>query len=49
MGKKRMRLFKPTPEQLAALAKGRQNSALYKEGKRLHDENLRRRKGKKKP
>jgi hypothetical protein len=40
MGRKRMRLFKPTAAQLAKLASGRLKSALYRAGKRRHDENL---------
>jgi hypothetical protein len=49
MDKRRLRLFKPTSDQLKALAKGREKSALYRAGKKRHDENLRSGKGKKKP
>jgi hypothetical protein len=35
-----MRLFRPTPDQLTALSDGRKKSALYRAGKKRHDENL---------
>jgi hypothetical protein len=47
MGRKRMRLFKPTGDQLTALANGRLKSPLYRAGKKRHDENLA--SGKRKP
>jgi hypothetical protein len=47
MGRKRMRLFKPTAAQLAKLASGRLKSPLYRAGKKRHDENLA--SGKKRP